>query len=224
MGDPSLELTTGWIWPDHCGCAQPINYVPREGDILLMSSRNALYTFLYGLGGVGHPLHMGMIVKTSCGELAILESGGSQDKRVSLLPVHERLIEYLGSAKDVVIWVRPIMGPLHDYQSAQLTCFAESQVGKEFSTIRSALFVLPGEPQVKTSPEQEKWFCSEIVVEALKQADLVRGLPRPAAINPEDCYHNRDIDLDFYWLPALRWSRCPTFPTRLPPMAPKRPE
>lgn len=99
-----------------------------------------------------------------------------------------------------------------------------SQVGKEFGTVRSALFVLPGEPQIKTSPDQEKWFCSEIVAEALKQADLVRGLPRPAAIHPEDFYHNRNIDLDFYWLPALRWSACPTFPNRLPPMAPRHPE
>lgn len=122
--DPSLCSTAGWIWPDHCGCQHPINYVPREGDVVLMSSRNPLYTFLYALGGAGHPLHMGMIVRTSGGELAILESGGSEDKRVSIRPVQERLIEYLGSAKDVAIWVRPVMGPLHDYQSAQLTCFA----------------------------------------------------------------------------------------------------
>jgi hypothetical protein len=167
---------------------------------------------------------MGMIVKTSRGDLAILESGGSQDKRVSLRPVGDRFREYLCTEKDAAIWIRQTRGPLNDCQSAALTCFAESQLGKEFATVRSAMFVMPGEPKLRTSPDQEKWFCSEIVVEALKQADLVRGLPRPAAILPEDFYHNRNIDLDFYWFPSLRWSLCPNFPTRLPTLAPRHPE
>ncbi len=90
--------------------------------------------------------------------------------------------------------------------------------------IRSAMFVLPGEPKYETSADQPDWFCSEIVAEALKQAELVRGLARPAAISPDDFFHNRDIDLNFNWFPALSWTPHRQQPTSRPRRAPRRPE
>lgn len=214
----------GWLWSDPSPCGEPVSYLPREGDLVLMTSRSPAYSLLYALGGAKHPLHMGMVVRRSCGELAILESGGSEDKRVTLLPVESRFCQYLGDSRDGLIWIRPVRGELCPCQSQALTCFAESQLGKEFATVRSAMFVMPGDPKLETTPDQEKWFCSELVIEGLKQAGLVRGLPRPAAILPEDVYHNRNVDLDFYWLPAVQWTAVPELPVRRPFGAPLRPE
>jgi hypothetical protein len=53
---------------------------------------------------------------------------------------------------------------------------------------------------------------------------LVRGLPRPAAILPEDFYHDREIDLAWGWLPSLTWTPRPVPPCRRPRWAPLRPE
>jgi hypothetical protein len=218
--DSGYAPPAGWLWVDpDCGIPAEA-YVPREGDIVLMTSRSVSYAVLYAMGGATHPFHMGLVVRTSCGELALLESGGAPDKRVSLLPVEARLCEYLATTRAGLIWVRPISGPLCECRSHALTHFAESQVGKEFATVRSAWFVMPGESQLLTSPDQERWFCSEIVIEALRQADLVRGIPRPAAILPQDVFYNSDIDLDFYWLPSMQWTPQPALPARRPLFAP----
>lgn len=220
----SNEPGTGWIWPDHALKNDPISYSPREGDIVIFTSRSPIYVLVYSLGGTGHPFHIGLIVRRSDGTLAILESGAVGGEKVKLSPVGPRLKQYRCEKKDALFWVRPICFSLTAQQSRCLTSFAEAQVGKEFGTARAARFALPGEPKTKSTSNQETWFCSELTAQALKHAGMIRGVPRPAAILPDDFYHNRDIDLNFGWQPSLAWTMTDERPNRRPLLAPLRPE
>ncbi len=213
----------GWLWTDpECGHSHP--YTPREGDLVMMTSRSCSYTFAYTISGAGHPLHIGMVVRNACGELRLLESGMLEGKRVTMRPVISRICEYLADSKDGLIWIRQTCEPLSEHQSQALTAFAESQCGKEFAQIRASMFILPFDAKLTTTPNQERWFCSELVVQALKQMGMVCPNVRPANILPDDIYHNRRVDLSPYYLASQQWTPKQCIPSERPLLAPVRPD
>lgn len=215
--------TLGWMIPGpDINRQTPIEYVPQEGDIVITTSC-CHHVRLYKLAGTGHPLHVGILVKDVEGELKLLEST-VVDRGVTLNPVEERLVHFIDHHRSPLIWIRPARQPLSQQQSSQLTAFAESQHRKGFAFLRSAAFVLPNKRVIKTSPRQWTWFCTELVIEGLNRSSLLSSNINPASILPEDIYHNRKIDLNTGWLPAVTWAQTAEWPTDRPKGAPIHPE
>jgi len=214
----------GWIWHRESVRQAPTPYVPQEGDLLFFSARAPLQTAGYVLIGSGHPLHCGVVLRQSDGELGILESGGGDDMRVIIRPVDWRLLQYNREFKGSVIWVRPIRRRLDADESFRLTQFAESQIGKPFvSNLRFALFALPGRPLPPTRTDQSKWFCSEIVAATLREAGILAPGTRTSALVPTDLFEDKTLDLSDQWQSPHEWTAGPELPEKRPWLAPKRP-
>lgn len=208
--DPRGEA--GYIWsgytPQNPG--QPLAWKPREGDIVLMTSPDRGQTIGYGLAGVGHPFHSGIVVRRSTGELALLESGGARDMTVSLSPILGRLNRDDMLAEHRFYWVRRIKTTIPPDRSAAMTAYAEAQVGKSFVRYsRLAWFYIPGRPAPRpTTVDQERWFCSEIVAAILHEAGLVPPNSfKPGSLAPDDLFHDRPRhDLSNVYHAPLPWS------------------
>jgi len=213
----------GWLVPHpNTDRISPIPYLPREGDIVITTSC-CHHVRLFKLAGTGHPLHVGLLVKNENGELTFFEST-VVDRGVTMFPAEERFQHFIDNHRSPLIWVRPIREPLTPEQSQKLTQFALSQQKKGFAFMRSAAFVLPVERIHKTSTKQWTWFCTELTIEGVCQAELLSTQVNPATILPEDIYHNRKIDLNGGWLPATTWAPSPAWPSDRPKGAPTRPE
>lgn len=211
----------GWLWNVDDASRGPSPYEPREGDIILFSSISPSQVFFYALARTGHPFHSGLVVKRIDGVLAVLESGSAKEA-TTLKPIDERLAEYKCSYRGSVFWVRRNTRPLSPCQSDRLTWFAEKQVGKPFvSNLRFVQMAVPGKPSPPDYPDQEKWFCSEIVWAALESAGMVYS-PLPAgSLVPTDFYYDRRIDISARWLPPQEWTPEPQLPRRRPWLAPR---
>lgn len=210
-------VQVGWVRSGKAG--GPVPYVPREGDIIMTSTKNLKQTLSYLLiGRVGLPHHVMVVVRKSDGTLATLEVGAGGERTVAIRPVCTRLHKHKQTYKGSVISVRQIRRALTPQESYALTCFAESQVGKPFSSKREFLpLTLPGRPVAPTNNNQPTWFCSELVVQSLRVAKLTVGIGRPKAILPEDLYHDEKYDLSALWTKPLDWTQS-TNPTTLRPV------
>ena len=212
--------TVGFIWPE-TKTQSPVDYVPCEGDIVLMTSRSFWYTCGYLLARSGHPFHAGLVVRRNDDTLALLEACGDRCRSVSITPLKPRLLDYLDSNTAALIWVRARKRPLAAQQSAMLTQFAELQNGKPFGYFRLATYLLPIRPRLAAKPDQSSWYCSELSVAALESAGLLDGDVPSSSILPNEIFHNRRINLNDGWLPAKAWAPHQQLADRRPLLAPR---
>lgn len=226
-GDPYLEplpLPVGTLWCResdwHPGSGQA--YHPQEGDLVFFSSVSPFYLCVYTLGRTSHPWHVGMIVRDSCGELCVLESGGPADSGVALVPVAHRLCCYLHKRPHRRIWIRRIRCPLTPDQSRCLSCFAQMQNGKRFASwFRMGMMGLPNRPLKPTCCDQGRWFCAELVSEAMRYCGLCPAeWLRPEKTSPRDLFTDK-VDISCGWEPAETWSPNSAPPPSGPLFAPR---
>src|SRR5262245_31284215 len=157
-GAPTPPPTVGYLWP--CRAGAPVPYTPREGDLVFYSRRDLPMVFFYAFARTGHPHHSGVVVRVG-DEVMVLESGATvvPGQRVGLLDLPGRFCEHLSHGPDRVIWVRRVKRPLAPDESARLTAFACSQLGKPFASYaRLALIALPGRLGGPSSPGQGSWY------------------------------------------------------------------
>lgn len=209
----------GWLWPQEDGCYGPVPYVPREGDLIFTSSRSFKQTFVYlAFGHIGLPHHVMLVFKKSDGCMAALEVGSGGDRSVAIRALPKRLTKHKELYEGSTIAVRQIRRPLTAEESYQLTCFAEGQVGKPFSSRTSFLFVaMPGRVAPESSNGQPTWFCSELIAHALRECGLLVGSGRPRGFAPEDLYLDERYDLSHLWVIPQDWT-CDTNPNHLRPV------
>ena len=214
----------GWLWPEGKEQAGPVPYVPREGDIIFTSSISLRMTSAYVLlGRVGLPHHVLMVVRRGDGQLVAFEVGAGADKQVKFRPLCPRLAKHKSMYPGSVVAVRQIKRPLSAEESARLTCFAESQLGKAFFEPREFVpYLLPGRPAPPTRLAQTTWCCSELVAQALQSAGLMVGGPNPRDLSPEDLYHDDTCNLSPLWNAPLDWTPQPTPTVKRPLFDPGR--
>jgi hypothetical protein len=162
------------------------------------------------------------------GSLAILEAGPFNELFVSGWNVMDHLRAYHARER---LWIRRRRTPLTAEQSAKLTAFCAAQVGKPFASLRVLGQLTPfrsrgplrTEYVGKPRGNRQRWFCAELVVEALCAAGLLDPVTaRPAATYPRDLFHdcspnpwlNQHLNLSGGWYPPARWTDCPNEPLR----------
>jgi hypothetical protein len=64
---------------------------------------------------------------------------------------------------------------------------------------------IPGRPAAQSHAGQEEWFCSELVVQALKEAGILRSTLSAASIVPADIFHDKRFDLSPRWHQPKEW-------------------
>jgi hypothetical protein len=196
----------------------PAPYYPQAGDIVFFVSDTPLWPLLYAFALTGEPYHVGIVVRTPDGALAVLEAGPPEEAvQVQISPLPDRLEEYSGR-----VFIRRRAVPLTPEQSDALTGFAVRQEGKPYAIIR---FILQGTPIRTRGPVRTYWlgksrgepstyFCSELAMEALVAAGLVDPCTaRPRATNMQDMFYDRshnpyiDKTLKLYpfWDPPQQW-------------------
>lgn len=222
--EPCLEeegRPIGTLWRAYHEEKGPIPFLPQEGDLILFSSIQIKYTISYPMVRSFHPWHSGVVVRRSSGELAFFEDGGQSNEFATLRPLEERLTSAYRKAKKERIWIRKIRRPLTPEESCRLTAFAEGVWNRPFSKNRRlAIMLLPGRPLAQTSPNQDNWFCSEIVAQALVSAGIIdsEGV-RPQALTPRDLLRDKRVDLSFDWSPIYIFSPDSNPPPPGPPLA-----
>jgi len=222
--DLFVEGPIGTLWArDSSSGGAP--YVPTEGDILLFGSVTPIYTLTFPLARSWHPWHSALIVRRTTGDLAVFEVGGDNHGYAALRPPAERLPDDLSKTYyRPRVWVRRIKQPLTVEQSRELTAFVESQAYKRFVTQRHlALFLVPGRPLPKSDPSRDRWFCSEMVLEALVTAQVLspQQVPRPEALTPRDVMLDCRVNLSGCWDAPLVYSATNQPPLPGPPLGPR---
>jgi hypothetical protein len=218
--DQPLGLGNLWL-PTEKGYCLDRPYTPQEGDLVFFSGVSPLYVIAYGVARSGHPWHVGMVIRRTSGELALFESGSPDYRGVAIETLTDRLICYIDHPQRRRIWVRQIRMPLTPEQSRCLTLFAEAQDGKPFTSyLRLGLLGVPCRPLRPTETDQCRWFCAEIVVEAMRLVGLrsACGL-QPEKTLPRDLFTDK-VDISCGWHCPATWSKgcCP--PRCGPPCAP----
>ncbi len=217
---PQEVRSVGYLWS--ADNTRPCPYTPREGDLLLLTSRDKIYTIVWRLAGTGHPYHSMILVRRSTGELEALEVGGGTSHSVTLRLVPERLTALFQAyhGKDPAAWVRQRRTPLTPEQSARLTAFAEGQLGKRFTPTREFLALVPtrGRTYRSGDPKQADWFCSELVATAIEQAGLLPpgAIANPGRLTPRHFHFDQDINLTAEWEPPVRWTGTANPPPHYP--------
>lgn len=169
-------------------------YIPKAGDVILLSDTNRFWTLLYRLAFTGKPGHGGLVVTMPDGRLGFLEAGFNSTQWTRLTPLDYRLNQYAGYA-----WVRPRFVPLAADQDRRLTEFAAAAADTPYATKRFMLQVTPFRSRgplrtlVIGKPHglREKMMCGEAIVEALVYAGVIDGrTARPAATYPQDLFYD----------------------------------
>jgi hypothetical protein len=203
---------------DHELRGEAMAYEPQPGDIVHFVSDNLIYQLLFTIALTGEPYHVGVVVRTPDGTLAILEAGPPDvDPRVRLVPVAERLAEDTGR-----VYVRRRTEPLTPEQCDALSTFACRQKGKPYALLR---FLCQGTPFRCRGPLRTKfmgkcrgecfsYFCSELVMECLVAGGLCnQETARPRATTPQDLFYDESdnpyidehLKLSPQWGPPQRW-------------------
>jgi hypothetical protein len=215
------EEPVGTLWLAYHPEAAPVPFTPREADIIFFTSITPLFNIEYPLARSWHPYHSALVVRRATGELMILENGGQGIKFSTFRRIPERIQSDFEKHRGERIWVRRNLRPLTTEQSQRLTAFAEAAQARPFSPDRRmAMLILPGRPLPRTTPDQDNWFCSEIVLEALISAGLVssRGV-RPQSLTPHELLRDCRIDLSYRWSPIYIFSPDENPPPRGAPLA-----
>jgi hypothetical protein len=201
-------------------------YCPQPGDIVLATDDKIFWKLTHNLAWTGHPHHTGVVFQRCDGSFAVLEAGPNDTRWIHNLDLLPHLLEY---EEKGLVWVRTRKTPLTAEQSACLTAFAERQDGKKFAIARLVFqltvfrprgpFTLKTRVMGKPKGDRNKYYCSELAVEALIAAGALdpEGT-RPAAMYPRDIfmdfspnfYINRHLHFAECWDPPARWTHCPT--------------
>jgi hypothetical protein len=172
-----------------------VGYVPKAGDVLLLSDPDPLFNVLYVIARSGKPGHCALVVTMPDGRLGVLESGFSFTPWTRLTPLEYCMNLYAGH-----IWVRQRQIPLTPEQDRRLTEFAVMADGGKYDTKKFALqltFWRSRNPIVtrfvgKPVGPGQKYVCVQIVVEALVYAGLVdERTARPRATYAQDLFYDR---------------------------------
>jgi hypothetical protein len=209
-------------------------YVPQPGDIFLATGREWWAKLGHWLAGTGAPQHSGIIVAYPNGQLALLEGGPHNLLHCEEAKVVPQLQSYAVIER---VWIRRRRIPLTCAQSAQLTAFAQSVLGKRFAAVRLVGQLTPFRSRGPLlalgfgGPHGERcsYFCSELVAEACVAAGLLDPVTtRPAAMYPRDLFFGHsncsfiDLHLDMSeWYPPARWTLCPGTEVPLGPHRPR---
>jgi hypothetical protein len=194
-------------------------YVPQPGDIMLATDHSRFWAFAHNLAWTGHPHHSGIVIALPDGRLAALESGPHDTLHVEVLHLIPSLRAY---EEEGPVWIRRRAVPLTPEQSCRLTEFGLAAVGKRFAVLRVIRQATPfrtrgplrtwfmGRPQ----GHRQKYFCSELVMEACVAAGLLDPeTTRPSATYPRDLFFDQSdnlfLDRHFTlapcWEPPARW-------------------
>lgn len=210
-------------------------YEPQPGDLFFCTDYTVFWTVTHNWAGAGHPHHSGIVVRRPDGRLTVMEAGPYDTLHIRLCDIEPHLQKYTDMGEP--IWVRRRKIPLTPEQSAQLTDFALSKEGHGFALIRQGAQLTPlrvrgswrtaylGKPH----PDRSRYFCSELVTEALVAAGLIaRETARPAATYPSDLffdrsknrYLNEHLNLSCEWDPPARWTASPCIEPAAAPAQP----
>lgn len=170
-------------------------YVPKAGDILLLSDPDPLFNVLYVFAKSGKPGHSALVVTMPDGRLGMLEAGFSFTPFTRLTPLDYGINVYAGN-----VWARQRETPLTPEQDRRLTEFAAMADGKPYNLKGFATqltFFRSRNPIVTRfvgkpiGPGQE-YMCVQIVMEGLVYAGLVDArTARPAATYAQDLFYDR---------------------------------
>ena len=175
------------------GAAQ--KYVPKAGDILLLSDPDPLFNVLYVIGRSGRPGHSALVVTMPDGRPGMLEDGFSFTPFARVTPLDYGINLYAGH-----VWVRQRTVPLTPEEDRRLTEFAMMADGGPYDTRKYAwqlTFFRSRNPIVtrfvgKPVGPGQKYTCIQIVIEALVYAGLVDGrTARPKATYAQDLFYDR---------------------------------
>jgi hypothetical protein len=216
LSRPAFSLDDNAALPLHC-------YVPQPGDIFLATDQ-ALWVRLghWCAGGAGVH-HSGILFRRSDGRVGLIEGGPFNSLRVEVLDPVEHMRDHVRASDKV--WVRRRRVPLTAEECDRLTAFAEKQEGKPFAVLRMLrqVTLIRARGPVRTRfvggphGDRDRYFCSELVVEACVAAGLMdAATARPAATYPRDLFFGRSLNpyLDKHldlnaWDPPARWSEGP---------------
>ena len=190
---------------------QATPYYPQPGDIILYDEDNRLYHAVFKLVGTNAPTHTAMVIARSDGTPGLLDIMGGMvmTLKVAIIDVMPRLTEYPGA-----VMVRRLRKPLTPEQSRNMTCFAQSQVGKGFALGRVLMFATPLNPLPGNRPRcsyssdfnRKRWYCSEMVVAAGIMAQIFDPcIHRPHGTRPRDLAYDETMDLSDRYLPPATW-------------------
>lgn len=206
-------------------------YVPQPGDIFLATDERFVARWGHVLGHSGAPHHSGIVFALPDGRTALLEGGPYGSRFIRVLDVGYQLQMYSSEKR---VWIRQRAVPLTPDQSCRLTAFALAAADGPFAELRLWLQAHPlikakgiirtrlfGRPYAANfdpaDPEagmRKKYFCSELVTEALVAARLLPAdTTRPASMYPRELFFGtsripyiRDhLDMSA-WDPPSRWS------------------
>jgi hypothetical protein len=203
-------------------------YRPQPGDLFFAVTPSFIMRWGHRIAGAASPHHSGIVFARPDGSLAMLEAGPFNELFVSGWNVMDHLSAYHARER---LWIRRRRCPLTPEQSAKLTAFCTAQVGKPFATWRILAQITPfrcrgpirTEYVGKPHGDRERWFCAELVVEALCAAGLLDpATARPAATYPRDLFYdcspnpwlNRYLNLSDGWYPPAKWTDCVGGPLR----------
>lgn len=200
-------------------------YQPQPGDIVLATDDKFFWKIMHNLAWTGHPHHTGVVFARCDGSLAVLEAGPYDTRWIRTDDVLPHLKKY---EERGLVWVRARKCPLTPEQSACLTAFCERQDGKKFAISRIMFqltllrprgpFTLKTRLTGKPKGERNRYYCTELVLEALVAAGaLDPERTRPAATYPRDVFMdhspnfflNRIMQFSECWGPSARWTQCP---------------
>ena len=216
----------GWLYqPAYSLDAQPRlpaePYSHQIGDLLLPSNPNLAWSIAYVLAGTGGPGHSAVVVAMPDGTPGVLEAGTGDKAVVAFTPIQAWLCKYKGK-----VWIRRRKTPITADQSARLTEFALLNDKKMYAILRLVGQLTPFRARGyyrttyigKPHGIRKKYYCCEIVVEAMVYAGLHDAeTARPTATYPRDMFfdHSRIPYIDQHmglacdWhVPAL-WTWCP---------------
>src|SRR5262245_35145692 len=181
------------------GPARP--YSPQPGDLMFSADGSLFWLIGHNLAGTSHPTHSGVVFKRRDGSIAILEAGPHDTLFLRTLDAIPHLKSYEDEGR---VWLRRRAVPLTEEESARLTEFAEIQDGKRFALMRLCVQLSPFRPRgpLRTrflgkphGPDQRKYYCSELVMEALVYAGLTDAeTARPAATYPRDIFLEKSLN------------------------------
>lgn len=181
------------------GRLQRCQYQPEEGDIVIFRGwrllqrpvRSILQRPVQKMATWSNQLHVGIIVCDDQGRLRLLEADRNKGVQLhSPLSYMYNWQLYYGE-----VWVRRRQEPLTGEQSRALTEFALNHQGEEYAPLWEVANYIFSAPLVEELPaltepfdrgsESQRWFCSKLVVEAIRSAGLISPLASGAGSAPK---------------------------------------
>lgn len=232
---PGPESPNGYVYQpafsvDYClrGPARP--YTPQPGDLYLATEDWFLARAGHLTVKSGAPHHSGIVFALPNGELRLLEGGPDSTLWIRHLDFIPQISHYSDTKR---VWIRQRAVPLTAEQSHRLTVFALTAADRHFAAVRMvkersqfrakgilrtpllgrahATNFNPDDPEPSM---RKKYFCSELVTEALVAACLIDGrTARPTSMYPRELffgtsripYIRNHLDMNEWYAPS-RWT------------------